>query len=313
MKVNGKVYRNVNNSRGFARSKGDILFYVLVLLIPIIQICIFYFGVNFRNILMAFQRQDMTDTSGNTFMFSDYNFRRFALEIKDKTFWTMVGDSFLVWLCTQFAGTVLALFFSYYIYKKKTLYRFFKFVLFLPSIVPALLLILIFSSFVNYAIPRFANETTGVLILDNEKYYFWIVTAFTVWISFGSQVLVYSGAMNQIPAEVLEAGKLDGVTPFREFISLVVPYILPTVGTFLIAGVATIFTNQNNLYSFFGDKALPGVDSTIGYKLYVLVAGSNASALDYCYAAFLGLLSTLIAVPLTFVVRKLVSKWGGQR
>ena len=307
MKVNGKVYRNVNNSRGFAASKGDILFYVLVLIIPIAQICIFYFGVNFRNILMAFQRQDITQ---NKFYFDTYNFKRFALDVKDETFWSMVGDSFLVWLCTQFAGTVLALFFSYYIYKRKTLYRFFKFVLFLPSIIPALLLVMIFSKFVSDAVPTFLHSDLDVL--NNETYYFWVVTAFTVWISFGSQVLVYSGAMNQIPTEVLEAGKLDGVTPFREFFSLIVPYILPTVGTFLIAGVATIFTNQNNLFSFFGE-GLPGNHSTIGYKLYMLVAGNRASALDYCYAAFLGLLSTLVAVPLTFLVRKLVSKWGGQR
>lgn len=309
MKVNGKVYRNVNNSRGFAHTKGDILFYVLVLIIPIAQICIFYFGVNFRNILMAFQRQDLTNFE-QPYSWSTINFKLFANDIKDKTFWTMVGDSFLVWLCTQFAGTVLALFFSYYIYKRKTLYRVFKFVLFLPSIIPALLLVLIFSKFTSEAVPTFMHTEQD--LLTDSKTYFWVVTAFSIWISFGSQVLVYSGAMNQIPGEVLEAGKLDGVTPFREFISLVVPYILPTVGTFLIAGVATIFTNQLNLFSFFGE-GVPGMDKTIGYYLYILVAAPSASSIHYCYAAFLGLLSTLVAVPLTFAVRKLVSKWGGQR
>ena len=309
MKVNGKVYRNVNNSRGFAHTKGDILFYVLVLIIPIAQICIFYFGVNFRNILMAFQRQDLTNFE-QPYSWSTINFKLFANNIKDKTFWTMVGDSFLVWLCTQFAGTVMALFFSYYIYKRKTLYRIFKFVLFLPSIIPALLLVLIFTKFTSEAVPTFLHTEHD--LLTDSKTYFWVVTIFSIWISFGSQVLVYSGAMNQIPTEVLEAGKLDGVTPFREFISLVVPYILPTVGTFLIAGVATIFTNQLNLFSFFGE-GVPGMDKTIGYYLYILVAAQSASSIDYCYAAFLGLLSTLVAVPLTFAVRKLVSKWGGQR
>lgn len=306
MTVNGKVYRNVNNSRGFAKSKGDILFYVLVLIIPIAQLCIFYFGVNFQNIMMAFQKYD---TTNNKFIWDTVNLKLFANDIKNKYFWVMIGDSFIVWLCTQFAGTVLALFFSYYIYKRKTLYKFFKFVLFLPSIIPALLLVAIFSKFMDDALPAFTHIEEG--FLSNENY-FWIVTIFTVWISFGSQVLVYSGAMNQIPNEVLEAGKLDGATPFREFISLVVPYILPTVGTFLIAGVATIFTNQNNLFSFFGDRVL-GIDKTIGYHLYVLVAGDGVGMSRYCYAAFLGLMSTLIAVPLTFVVRKLVSKWGGQR
>ena len=308
MKVNGKVYRNVNNSRGFAKSKGDVLFYVLVLLIPLVQLGIFYFGVNFQNILMAFQRYD---TNNNKYIWdATINFKLLANEAKDKTFWIMLGDSFIVWLCTQFAGTILALFFSYYIYKKKTLYRFFKFILFLPSIIPAILLILIFSKFMDDALPTFMGIEEG--FLSDSKTYFWIVTGFTVWISFGSQVLVYSGAMNQIPNEVLEAGKLDGASQFREFISLVVPYILPTVGTFLIAGVATIFTNQNNLYSFFRDRLL-GTDKTVGYYLYWLVGADGVGMSRVCYASFLGLLSTLIAAPLTFIVRKLVMKWGGQR
>ena len=309
MKVNGKVYRNVNSSKRFAYSNGDVLFYILVLIIPIAQICIFYFGVNFRNILMAFQFQDLTNYE-QPYSWSTINFKLLANDFKDNSFWIMVGDSFLVWLCTQFAGTVLALFFSYYIYKRKTLYKFFKFILFLPSIIPALLLVLIFSKFTSEALPTFMHTEQD--LLNNNKTYFWVVTAFSIWISFGSQVLVYSGAMNQIPGEVLEAGKLDGVTPFREFISLVVPYILPTVGTFLIAGVATIFTNQLNLFSFFGE-GVPGMDKTIGYYLYILVAAPQASSTRYCYAALLGLLSTLVAVPLTFIVRKLVSKWGGQR
>ena len=142
-----KKYRNVNSARSHVTSKGDILFYCLVLLIPLTQIAIFYFGVNTQSILMSFQ--NFNYEKGFYWDFSA-NFNRFASDLKDSNFWTMVGDSFLVWLCTQFAGTVLALFFSYYIYKRKLLYKFFKFILFLPSIIPALLLVLFFKYFMNY-------------------------------------------------------------------------------------------------------------------------------------------------------------------
>lgn len=302
-------FRNVNGSNSFAKNKGDLLFYCLVLLIPLTQIAIFYFGVNFQSILMSFQTYS---TVNNVFSWNpQVNFNQFINEVKSLNFWIMMRDSVFVWLCTQLAGTVLALFFSYYIYKKRTLAKFFKFVLFLPSIIPALLLVFIFRFFLNSAIPAFFIKD-GVLpqgLLTNSKTYFWIITAFTVWISFGAQVLVYSGAMDQIPAEILEAGKLDGTNSFTEFTRIVIPYIIPTVSTFVIVGVATIFTNQNNLYSFFGDNLI-GTDKTIGYYLYYLVSSSGSGMSKYCYASFLGLVSTCVAVPLTFLVRRLLNKVG---
>ena len=300
-----KKYRNVNTNNTFVKNKGDILFYCLVLLIPITQICIFYFGVNFQNILMSFQSYS---TKANLFSWDpDANISRFIRDVKTEQFWIMIRDSFVVWICTQFAGTVFALFFSYYIYKRRKLFKFFKFVLFLPSIIPGLLLVLIFQFFMNSALPAFLHIEEG--LLTHSRSYFWIITAFTIWISFGSQVLIYSGAMDQIPVEIIEAGKLDGTTPFREFFSIVVPYIVPSITTFIIAGVATIFTNQNNLYSFFGDKII-GTDETIGYYLYYLVSSSGSGMSNYCYASFLGLVSTCVAIPLTFIVRKVISRWG---
>lgn len=302
-------YRNVNGSNTFAKNKGDLLFYCLVLLIPLTQIAIFYFGVNFQSILMSFQTYS---TVNDTFTWNpQVNINQFINEVKSLNFWIMMRDSLFVWLCTQLAGTILALFFSYYIYKKRTLAKFFKFVLFLPSIIPALLLVFIFRFFLNSAIPAFFIKD-GVLpagLLTNSKTYFWIITAFTVWISFGAQVLVYSGAMDQIPDEILEAGKLDGTNSFTEFTQIIIPYIIPTVSTFVIVGVATIFTNQNNLYSFYGDNLI-GTDKTIGYYLYYLVSSSGVGMSKYCYASFLGLISTCVAVPLTFLVRRLLERVG---
>ena len=301
-----KKYRNVNSSSSFAKNKGDILFYCLILIIPLTQIAIFYFGVNFQSIMMAFQRYVTTE---NKFYWdATTNFNQFKADIKDASFWSMIGSSFVVWFFTQLAGTVLALFFSYYIYKRKKLYKFFKFVLFLPSIIPALLLVLIFKFFIMEATPAFLNWNNT--LLNDSNSFFWIITAFTVWISFGSQVLVYSGAMDQVPTEILEAGKLDGASQFREFLQIVIPYIAPTIATFVIAGVATIFTNQNNLYSFYGENIPDEGFRTIGYELYRMISKSGNGMSRYCYASFLGLVSTCVAVPLTFLVRKIFSKVG---
>lgn len=158
------------------------------------------------------------------------------------------------------------------------------------------------------ATPAFFNWKNT--LLNDSNSFFWITTAFTVWISFGSQVLVYSGAMDQVPTEILEAGKIDGASQFREFLQIVIPYIAPTVATFVVAGVATIFTNQNNFYSFYGDNIPDESFRTIGYELYRMISKSGNGMSRYCYASFLGLISTCIAVPLTFLVRKIFSKVG---
>ena len=132
------------------------------------------------------------------------------------------------------------------------------------------------------------------------------VIFYNVWVCFGAQLLIYTGAMDQIAPEIIEAGKVDGVTPIREFFSIVLPIILPTVSTFVIANVATLFTNQANLYSFFGQRVQPA-NYTLGYHLYAML-GENTDHMDkYPYASALGILCTLIALPLTMLVRRLLN------
>lgn len=304
------IKRKINRRNKTTIRKGDLIFYIVLLAIPLIQIAIFYFGVNFQSFMMAFQKR-----VGGEFIFDiSSNLNRFINDISKTGFWQMVGNSFIVYLFTSLTGTVLATIFSYYIYKRRTLSNFFKFVLFLPSILPALLLVIMFRMFASQAFPAyfeilFKTEIPNYLDISysGTQIRFVIITIYTIWISFGSQVLVYTGAMDQIPSEIIEAGKIDGTNSFTEFVHLILPQIFATVGTFLIAGVASIFTNQNNLFSFFKWDAINQNETTIGYYLYTLVY-SDSSKGGYCYAAFLGLICTVIVIPLSFAVRKIVER-----
>ena len=302
--------RKVNRKNRMRIRKGDLLFYIILLIIPLAQIAVFYFGVNFQSFFMAFQKR-----VGGEYIFDmSSNIGLFKNDISRSGFWRMIGNSFAVYLFTSLTGTFLASIFSYYIYKRRTWANFFKFALFLPSILPALLLVIMFQIFVSNAIPAYTQYLTGLEVPDflgtsysGTQIRFVIVTIYSIWISFGSQVLVYTGAMDQIPQEVIEAGRIDGTNSFTEFIHIIFPSILATVGTFLIAGVASIFTNQNHLFSFFNWNEINENEYTIGYYLYRLVYLDNSHS-GYCYASFLGLICTVIVVPLSFAVRKIVEK-----
>ena len=191
----------------------------------------------------------------------------------------------------------------------------FKFILFLPSVLPSILLVFVFEKFVNDAIPTLAKDvfSKGLeALLVNKDTRFATVVFYNVWVCFGGQLLIYTGAMGQIPPETLEAGKVDGVNTVREFFSIVIPMILPTIATFMVANLATIFTNQANFFAFYGNTGaesyISDKDGTMGYYLYDLITKPGDRLSRYPYASALGILCTLIAFPLTLGARKLLNR-----
>ena len=131
---------------------------------------------------------------------------------------------------------------------------------------------------------------------------------YNIYMGFGSTVLLYSGAMSKIDESIVEAAVLDGITPLKEFLLITVPLIFPTFSTFIVVGVAGMFVNQNNLFSFFGESAIDKGVSSIGYYIYVKVLGARDASNDYGILGALGLLYSCISLPVTFAIRHLLNR-----
>lgn len=317
---NGSYNKN-NKRKGFKVNK-DLLFYCLLLLWPVLQFCVFYIFVNFNSILLVFQHYDglsskfVWNTKGE--LFSNFANAFSNTTATPKEFISMIGKSALSWACGLFFGTFFAAVFSYYIFSKRKGSKIFKFILFLPSVIPSILLTLIYYYMTKDAIPEvmkiiFKVNDFKELLDPSYKSFYPMVLAFNVLTGFGSQILLYCGAMEQINPSLMEAAKLDGCSPFRAFIHIVVPSIMPTLGTFLVAGVALFFTNQANLYNFW--QAQLGSDyrtqMNIGYFLFwfVTCGSETANKANYPVGAALGIICTAIAIPLTLLMRKFVKRW----
>lgn len=275
--------------------KRDIIFYCILLAWPILQFCVFYIGVNLTSLVIGFRENG---TGSFTFDYFVQFFTNFSI---DKSWGDALAHSVYAYLITIAVSVPLALLFSYYIYKKLFGSAFFKIALFLPSILSALVL--------SSILITFSSKTGwGDFLRDGTKSFF-IIMAFNIWMSFGTNVLMYSNAMSQISPEVIEASRLDGATPIHEFFHIILPSIYPTLTVFLIVGFAGLFVNQFNLLNFYG---LGGAEwETIGYKLYCLAFSTRNSdvAARAPYAAY-GVALTLIAVPFTYLVKFLLEKFG---
>ena len=288
------------------QKKKDLLFYILLLAWPITQFCVFYIGVNFNSILMAFQNYDMT-TGKSTFVWFA-NFRELFYNLaNDPLYITAIENSFKLWGVGLLVSMPIGLLFSYYIYKKRPLGAFFHVILFIPSIISSMVLALMYQYFTDLYLPNIINKIFDAQMqgmFTNLDTVFYAVILYGVWFGFGTSTLLYLGAMKGISESVVEAAKIDGANVWQEFFYVILPQIFSTISVFLVMGIAGIFVNQAALFEFFG----PNVENrnyTMGYFLFVRAYTSESM---YNYLSAMGLTITVIVAPLCIGLRKLFQK-----
>lgn len=305
VKNNFSAKKNLDDLKSARRR--EILFCSCCVALPLLQFFVFYIYVSISGFALAFQRFD--SASQNYVFYAFNNFKTAFEEIAMKgNLYKAIGTSLKVYLLGLLVEP-LTLFFPYYVYKKMPGSEFFKVMLYLPSILSSMVVGLIFQYVVDQVIPGlartyFQKEVSG--FLSNIDTRFWAAWAFSVFIGVGGSVLLYSSAMSRIPESLVESANLEGCGMFKEFIYITFPLIFPTFATFFVTGTAAIFTNQLNLYVFFGDASIGSVQ-TVGYYVFCMILGTNAQA-SYPYAAAIGLLFTVVIAPLTLLLRYVTNK-----
>ena len=285
----------------------DLIFCIVMLLYPTVQFLLFYVGVNFNSILFAFQSYD----SKSGFSLTGFtNFSNLFYDLKNVPEISMaLLNSLKLYGISLFVTVPLALLFSYYIFKKRLFSGVFRVTLFIPEVVSALVVSMLYKYFTDQALPEimqkaFNKETFGLFTNPDSRYP--TLVFFTLFMGFGTNVLMYSGSMSSIDESIIEYAEIDGTNELQEFWYIALPMIYPTLVTFLVAGIAGIFTNQMNLYSFYGDGA-PMELGTLGYYMYKRTLNSKA---NYPQIASMGLIISLCLVPIVLSIRRALEKFG---
>lgn len=309
-----KIAKEKNTVTENRRAKSRLLFYSFVVVLPLLQFCVFYVYVNFNSFVLAFQQTD--PISFQPFGVGMKNFKT-ALDMLSDNFY-MIRNSLILFLSVTVVGLTLAVIFSFYIYKQKPFSGLFKVVLFIPKVIPSVVFTIIFKYLMTDAYIGIVEDLTGEVVkglLDASKdTAFWTVLVYNVWLSFGVNVILFIGAMSGINEAVVESAQIDGVTLVQEFWHITVPMIFPTLVTFIVVGIAGVFGHQMQLFTLFSkEKGLP--IATIGYYIYLSanlsdVLPNSAQMLTYHELSAMGLILTMIIFPITLIVKKLLNKFG---
>lgn len=297
------------------REKKRLLFYIIMITFPILQFCVFYLYLNFSVILMAFQ--EYTESAGAVGYDVTYSLNNFKFVIQylfERENVSMITNSLIWFVLHTIVGTFLALSFSYYIYKKYFFAEVFRVILFLPAIISGMVLVLLFKYIAEDVYVALSGEKVG--LIGNPETRFGVLIFYNLWIGFGTNILLYCGAMSGIYESIVESAQLDGTNSVQEFYYITLPMIFSTFTTFMVVAVSSMFTQGLHLYTFYSSSA-PQNMRTIGYFISVCTIKSGLTSpqtktffFSYSQVSALGLIITAVTVPFSFATRKLMQKYG---
>lgn len=228
-------------------------FIAVMLAVPLLNLLIFYFGVNINSVLLAFK-----ENIGGETVFSLYNFQRLFKEFASSA--SVVNEALKNTLIFFFLSfiiiTPLSLIFAYFLYKKIYGYKIFRFVFFLPSIISATVLTTLYKQLIlpdgviSQLVRLVGGEVPLLGYLATEDTALWAIVVYTLWTGFGVNIILFSGAMSKLPEEVMEYAKIDGVGTWRELVQIIIPMIWPTVSTMLTFAIVGLFTASGPILLF---------------------------------------------------------------
>lgn len=286
-----------------ARTK-DAIFVALVLLLPLVNFFVFYVGVNFNSIALAFQTY-----SKGKFTFAGFdNFERVFINIFTdegmKYRFLNSGKLYLFSLLIAFPTHIMV---AYGVFKGIPGAGVFKVVLMLPQIIAGMVFVLIFTTIMEELVPIAFNDPELAMLLRSDKS-FWIIVLFGYFVGFGGNLILYLGAMSSVSPDLIEYGHIEGCNSWQEFRYIIFPGIWQTMKIFLITGIAGFFTNQSSFFSFYG-TSLASDKQTLGYWMFVTIV-KQAAEPQYPYVAAMGLVFTVFATSITFTLKHFLDKYG---
>lgn len=297
------------------RNRGALIFCIAMLAYPIVQWLVFYVYANINSVLLAFQQYDV-ETGKQVFLPLAHMFDNFKdvivdLFAADSPLGGYFKNGALLHLASVVIAYPISQFFAFIIYKKCPLSGAFKVILYLPGILSGMVVAMFFKYFVERALPTYLGmigiKISPTLIVDPTTA-FGVIMFYQVFFSMPGAIVINTGTMSRVPNELIEYGKLEGLSMFQEFIHLTLPLIYPLIEVQLLGVFVGFFTASGPLYALYAEGA-PETVQTFGYYMFTRIVGRYASETYYGYTAASNLLIGLVSVPIVYGTKFLLDKF----
>lgn len=281
-----------------------IVFIVGMLALPLLQWLVFFVFVNINTIRMSFQDLRPNAPKG----FSLVNYRNFFMDLRSTDrFYYAIRNSLLFGLNDLFLLFV-SLVLAYFFYKKIRWSAFFRVIFFLPSIISIVIFITAYQNMFNMGVINSLLEGFGVKnfpdwFANTSPWLVPLIMFYCLWVGTGYNVLIMGGAMGNLPEDVMEYSRLEGVNYVNEFFRVVIPMIWPTVMVGVLGSITIMFTIFLQVDLMTVNGGTKGQAATVAYMINGFVKSR-----DLGRASTYGVIFTIIAMPIIIIIRKALDK-----
>ena len=304
------------------KKKTDALFIYGFLAWPILHFFVFWVCMNFGTFVDSFF-EIMADGTTRKFVgFDNYaEIIRIIFGQKDRGIMNYHGvlNSLSLIPLSLLINLPITILFAYGIFKKVPLYNSFRIILFLPAIISSVVLCLAFrlsldnsSGIIIRLIKAVglggdgSQANTGIIpvggFLGNEKTMWGTILVFSVWTGVNGNLIYFSSAMARLPESVFESAELDGATQLRQFGSICVPLIWPTITTMSITLVAGVFSwmMPSLLLTDGADRS-----TTIGLMISLSVKNDKNNTVISAFGVLVAVFGGVIIMTFRYLMEKL--------
>ncbi len=263
---NEQLIKNGKTPKGFKQDWKDLFnekFHITVLSIPLLLTFLFTVLPLIFMVAMAFTNYDKThQPPGNLFTWVGFtNFKDLLWNdpLKSKTFmtlliWTITWSVFATFLNYVF-GMLLAIMINKKGIKFKGMWRtIFVTTIAIPQFVSLLLMskLLHDQGILNNLLISWGWIDSAIPFLTKGSIAKVVVIVINLWVGIPYSMLITSGILMNIPADLYESAKIDGAGPIVQFFKITLPYMLFVTTPYLITQFIGNINNFNVIYLLTG-------------------------------------------------------------
>ncbi len=214
------------------------------------------------------------------YSFCDYNIlsaptfvglKNYVSAFQDEVFYKSIGVTFFYALISVPLRLAFALLVAMLLLKSSRLTSFYRAAYYLPSIIGGSVAVSILWKRM-FAIDGVMNKLLAALgmqepvsWLGDKNTAIWTLIILAIW-QFGSSMLIFLSSLKQIPGSLYEASDIDGAGKLRQFFSITLPLLTPTIFFNLVMQMINGFLAFTQCYIITQGKPM---NSTLFYTVYM--------------------------------------------
>ncbi|OBZ17771.1 MULTISPECIES: carbohydrate ABC transporter permease [Bacillales] len=146
-----------------------------------------------------------------------------------------------------------------------------KSVYFLPAMISAVTISLIWDQLFFRVVPPLGEALDIAALyqspIAHPKYALIAVAIVNIWQAVALPTLIFIAGLQSVPAELYEAGRMDGASTFNRFRYITFPYLMPTITVNMVLAIKSGITSFDYAYTLTGGGPVKSTN-LIGIMIY---------------------------------------------